>query len=142
VVVGTGSEMSKLKKLACETIKFAGSVDDTQLINFYKNAKAVIFPQDEDYGLVPIEAQACGTPVIAFGRGGALETIVKEITGVFFDKQTPASLVNAIEKFEKLSIKYEDCQKNAQRFNSQSFKDTFTAKVEALYSNYLTDPTA
>ena len=77
VVIGTGSELNRLKKIAGPSIKFAGQVDDTQLINYYKGAKAVIFPQDEDYGLVPIEAQACGTPVIAYGKGGALETIIK-----------------------------------------------------------------
>lgn len=142
VVVGTGSEQSKLKELAGETIKFAGSVDDTQLVNYYKDARAVLFPQDEDYGLVPIEAQACGTPVIAYGKGGALETIIKNITGVFFDKQTPESLVKAVKKIETLSIKYEDCQNNAKRFNSKTFKDTFATKVKQLYSNYLADPTA
>jgi glycosyltransferase involved in cell wall biosynthesis len=141
IVVGTGSEMSNLKQMAGNTIKFTGSVNDTQLINYYKDAKAVIFPQEEDYGLVPLEAQACGTPVIAFGKGGALETIVKDKTGVFFDKQSAESLVNAVKKFETLSLSSENCHKNALRFNSKTFKDTFASTVKRLWSNYLADPT-
>ncbi|KKS42509.1 MAG: putative glycosyltransferase [Candidatus Collierbacteria bacterium GW2011_GWA2_42_17] len=123
-------------------MKFAGAVDDTALINLYKDAKAVIFPQDEDYGLVPLEAQACGTPVIAYGKGGALETIIKNKTGIFFEEQTIESLKNAIAHFEKLSFSPEDCRQNALRFNSQTFKKNFTTKVKELWSNYLADPTA
>lgn len=142
VIVGTGSEMSHLKNLAGSTVKFAGAVDDVSLINFYKDAKAVIFPQNEDYGLVPLEAQACGTPVIAYGKGGALETIVKGKTGIFFEEQTTESLKDAIARFEKLSLSSEDCHRNALRFNSQTFKKNFAAKVKELWSNYLADPTA
>jgi len=141
VIVGTGSEMSHLKNLAGSTVKFAGAVDDVSLINFYKDAKAVIFPQNEDYGLVPLEAQACGTPVIAYGKGGALETIVKGKTGIFFEEQTTESLKDAIARFEKLSLSSEDCHRNALRFNSQTFKKNFAAKVKELWSNYLADPT-
>jgi len=122
VVVGTGSEMKKLRKLAGKTIKFTGPINDMDLINQYKNAKAVIFPQIEDYGLVPIEAQACGTPVIAYGKGGALETIIKNKTGIFFEDQTINSLADAVIRFEKLSINPEDCYKNSLRFNETNFR--------------------
>lgn len=142
VIVGTGSELSNLRKIAGPNIKFVESVDDTILINLYKDAKAVIFPQEEDYGLVPIEAQACGTPVIAFGKGGALETVIDNKTGVFFENQTTKSLVNAVNKFEGLVINYDDCQKNAQRFNSTTFKKIFKTTVERLWSDHLADPTA
>ena len=141
VIVGTGSEESKLKELAGPFVNFVGAVDDQKLIKYYKNAKAVIFPQFEDYGLVPIEAQACGTPVIAFGKGGALETITKNKTGVFFQRQTTSSLINAIDRFEKLSLSSNDCYKNALRFNSKTFEKEFSSKVGELWSNYLTDPT-
>ncbi|HSV94996.1 MAG TPA: glycosyltransferase [Spirochaetia bacterium] len=134
LVVGTGSEENNLKKIAGKTIEFVGAVDDNQLVSLYKNAKAVIFPQMEDYGLVPIESQACGTPVIAFGKGGALETIIENKTGVFFDEQTVESLVKAINKFEKLSINSQDCHKNSLRFNNQAFKKSFL--------NYFTNATA
>lgn len=133
MVVGTGSEEKSLKKIAGKTIKFVGAVNDEQLIHLYKNAKAVIFPQVEDYGLVPIESQACGTPVIALGKGGALETIVKNKTGVFFEEQSIGSLVKAVNRFEKLSINPQDCHKNSLRFNSQSFQKSF--------SDYLTNTT-
>jgi len=122
IVVGTGSEMKKLRRLAGKTIKFTGPINDTDLINQYKNAKAVIFPQIEDYGLVPIEAQSCGTPVIAYGKGGALETIIKNKTGIFFEDQTINSLADAVIRFEKLSINPEDCYKNSLRFNETNFR--------------------
>lgn len=125
LVVGTGAEQNNLKKIAGKTIEFVGAVDDNQLINLYKNAKAVIFPQMEDYGLVPIESQACGTPVIAFGEGGALETVVKDKTGVFFEEQTVSSLIKAVDRFEKLNLNPEDCHKNALHFNGEAFKKSF-----------------
>jgi glycosyltransferase involved in cell wall biosynthesis len=137
-VVGTGSEFSHLKNIAGQTISFTGAVTDDQLINYYRHSKAVIFPQDEDYGLVPIEAQACGTPVIAFGKGGALETVIPDKTGVFFRQQTPNSLVEAVEKFEKLPIKPENCHQNALRFDNRSFSDKFLREVQRLWSNYFT----
>lgn len=141
IVVGTGSELEKLKRIAGPTIIFAGEVDDTQLINYYKNAKAEIFPQDEDYGLVPLEAQSNGTPVIAYGKGGALETIVSDKTGVFFPEQTVDSLVQAVNRFEKLNIDPQDCYQNALQFNTSSFQKEFASKIEELWSNYLADPT-
>lgn len=125
VIVGSGSENIKLQKIAGGTVKFTGAIDDAELIELYKNARAVIFPQEEDFGLVPIEAQACGTPVIAYGKGGALETVVKDRTGVFFEEQTESSLTAAIEKFESMKINPDSCRKNAKRFNPETFKKQF-----------------
>ncbi len=142
IIVGTGSEQTKLKELAGPLVNFVGAVDDQKLIEYYKNAKAVIFPQFEDYGLVPIESQACGTPVIALGKGGALETIIKNKTGVFFQRQTTSSLIKAIHRFEKLTLSPEECHKNALRFNSKTFEKEFSTKVGELWSNYLANPTA
>lgn len=133
VIVGVGSELTNLKRIANSTIKFVGEVDDTRLIDLYKSAKAVIFPQEEDFGLVPIEAQACGTPVIAYGKGGALETINNDKTGVFFDEQSIESLTRAVAKFEKLTLRPDDCYQNALRFNSESFKKNIL--------DYLSNPT-
>ncbi len=135
IVVGTGSELSRLRKIAGPTITFAGSVSDRRLIEEYRRAKAVIFPQVEDYGLVPLEAQACGTPVIAFGQGGALETIKDGISGIFFAKQNPQSLAQAVERFEKKKISPEMCQKNALRFNEESFRKNFSLAIETLWSS-------
>lgn len=142
VVVGTGAELKNLKNISKETIHFTGIIDDTTLINYYRGAKAVIFPQYEDYGLVPLEAQACGTPVIAFGKGGALETVIKNKTGVFFNQQTVNSLCEAVTKFEELQINSQDCYQNARRFNSSSFQKNFSKKVEKLWSDYLANPSA
>jgi glycosyltransferase involved in cell wall biosynthesis len=125
LVVGTGSELGYLKSLAGKTIMFTGAIDDASLINIYKNAKAVIFPQEEDFGLVPVEAQACGTPVIAYAKGGALETVIENKTGIFFEDQTVDSLKKAIIRFEKLALKPEDCHKNALRFNDATFRKNF-----------------
>lgn len=125
IVVGIGSQLQKLKRIAGDNIKFAGAVDDSKLIELYRSAKATIFPQEEDYGLVPIESQACGTPVIAYGKGGALETIKNNTTGVFFNKQTVDSLVEAVNRFEKLSLNASDCYKNSLRFSSKNFNKEF-----------------
>lgn len=141
-IVGIGSQMRTLRNLAGENIKFVGAADDTSLIELYKNAKAVIFPQNEDYGLVPVEAQACGTPVIAYGKGGALETIVKNKTGLFFKEQTISSLINAVNKFEKTSLKPENCFQNATRFNSNTFSTNFQKTVEKLWLDHLSNPTS
>jgi glycosyltransferase involved in cell wall biosynthesis len=139
IIVGTGSEYSRLKKMSGPNIKFVGGINDTQLIDYYSHAKAVIFPQEEDFGLVPIEAQACGTPVIAFGQGGALETVVDKKTGVFFSFQNVKSLSLAVLKFEKMNISPRDCNKNALRFNEKSFIDIFSSKIKSFCLDYFTD---
>lgn len=142
LIIGTGSEEIQLKKMASgnKNIKFLGHIDDTKLTRYYQNAKAVIFPQEEDYGLVPLEAQASGTPVIAYGKGGALETIVSMETGVFFSKQTPSSLVIAINKFEKTAIKYSDCIDQAKKFSNSIFKKNFLAAIDQLLATSPTLP--
>ena len=101
----------------------AKGVSDDKLRTFYAGARALIFPGIEDFGIVPVEAQAAGTPVIAFGRGGALETVVEGETGLFFREQTVDSLCGAIEEFEGRSWSPDSCRSNAMRFSSDSFKD-------------------
>ena len=83
VVIGAGSELNRLKKISLSNITFLGEVSDKDLIRYYSQAKALIFPGLEDFGLVPLEAQSQGTPVIAYGRGGARETVIDGKTGVF-----------------------------------------------------------
>lgn len=100
----------------------ARAVSDEELRSLYAGAKALIFPGLEDFGIVPVEAQAAGTPVIAFGQGGALETIIQDETGVFFEKQTVESLCEAIETFESKKICRRKCTENAKRFSIQLFK--------------------
>jgi glycosyltransferase involved in cell wall biosynthesis len=99
-----------------------GHLTDAKLADYYKKCAAFIFPQEEDFGIVALEAQAVGTPVIAYKAGGALDTVIEGKTGVFFDKQNKESLIKAVRKFEKLSFNQKDLIKNAERFSKQRFK--------------------
>lgn len=137
IIVGEGSELTKLREMAMPNITFVGKVKDSALIDYYRSAKALIFPQDEDFGLVPLEAQASGTPVIAFGKGGALETVVSGKTGLFFKKQSTKSLCKAVEKFEGMTFFEKDCIENAKKFNIQTFSILFSDKVNTLWEKYL-----
>ena len=100
-----------------------GTVSDEELRSLYAGAKALLFPGIEDFGIVPVEAQAAGAPVIAFGRGGALETVLPGRTGLFFNEQTVDSLCGAIEEFEGQSWSGAECRANARRFAPAAFRD-------------------
>ena len=100
----------------------AKGVSDEELRSLYAGAQALIFPGIEDFGIVPVEAQAAGTPVIAFGKGGALETVKDGETGLFFHEQTVESLCHAIEEFEGRNWESENCRANATRFSSRQFE--------------------
>ncbi|MDY0041856.1 MAG: glycosyltransferase [Desulforhabdus sp.] len=131
VVVGIGEEWGRLRKIAGRNISFVGSVDDEELRRLYTGAKALIFPGIEDFGIVPVEAQACGTPVIAYKKGGALETVLADKTGLFFPEQTAESLCGAIEEFESKEGIFE-CyllREHARRFSSHCFRERFAAFV-------------
>lgn len=121
-IVGDGPEMAKLKRKAKKNVEFLGRVGDKDLQEIYQGAKALIFPQIEDFGIVPLEAIACGTPVIAYGRGGALETVIDGVSGVFFDEQTGESLAKAVSKFEKQSWNPKEVAKSVEDFGSARFK--------------------
>lgn len=146
IIVGRGQQEKALKILARRypNIVFAGSVSDAVLIGLYQQARALIFPAHEDFGLVPLEAQACGTPVIAYGRGGALETVVAGSTGLFFRRQTVASLIKAIHRFEASISRYNPaaCQANAARFTRDGFIFNFHDKVNSLWKKRLNTPTS
>lgn len=130
VIAGTGQDEGKLKKMAGPTVRFAGFVPDTDLPNLYANAKALLMPQLEDAGITPLEAQACGTPVIAYGKGGALDTIVDGTTGVFFTEQTEASLCAAIEHFNTVHFDVAIIREHAQQFSASEFKRKLQVIVE------------
>lgn len=131
VVIGSGSEEKKLRMLAQEdpNITFTGRVSDEQLRNYMQTCKALIFCAEEDFGLAPLEAQACGAPVIAFGRGGACETVINEKTGIFFPLQEIDSVKTAIENFESLYEKGvfipEEISKHANTFTEERFRKQF-----------------
>lgn len=125
IIVGTGEEEKHLKRIAGKNINFTGYVPDRDLVNYYAGAKAFIHPQNEDFGISAVEAQAAGVPVIAYRKGGAMETVVENVTGVFFDKQTIDSLVDAVKRFDKMNFNTQNLIKNAQRFSKKRFKREF-----------------
>lgn len=127
VVIGDGSEMAKIKAKAKSNVEILGYQSNEVMLECMQKAKAFVFAAEEDFGITPVEAQACGTPVIAFGKGGSLETVrpfgVSKATGVFFANQTVTSVVEAIEHFENIesSILPQDCRDNALRFSVSRF---------------------
>lgn len=133
VIVGTGSEEKSLRKQSkYKNIHFVGQVSDKELISYYKGCKALIFPQEEDFGIVAVEAQLFGKPVIAYKAGGATEIVKDGLTGLFFTVQDKQSLINATNKFEQMNFKSNSCRKNAERFSFENFKRNFLQEVENL----------
>ncbi|MDD5482582.1 MAG: glycosyltransferase [Kiritimatiellae bacterium] len=120
-IAGGGPESRKLKRLAGKNIVFLGRVTDGQLLELYRNCRALVFPGEEDFGIVPVEAQACGRPVVAYARGGALETVADGATGVFFEQQDEKSLLAAVEKCAAARWDAEVIRANAARFSGQNF---------------------
>ena len=118
-------------------MKFLGRQPDDVLRRQYTACKALIFPGEEDFGIVPLEVQACGRPVIAYGRGGALETVLgpesAAPTGLFFTTQTEAAIGEALRLFEQISGRMtpQNCRANAERFSQQTFDRNFMAIVDA-----------
>lgn len=131
-IIGTGVDLNRLKKKANSNIEFLGFVTEEQLREHYKQARALIFPQIEDFGIIPLEAMASGTPVIALKKGGALETVVDGKTGIFFQEQTVNSLTQAIETFQKKEKQFDKdlIRKHAKIFDEQHFKEHFHKFVE------------
>ena len=125
VIVGTGSEERSLKKMARKNIKFVGQLTDRQLANYYRRSRALIFAQEEDFGLVAVEAQSFGIPVIAYRAGGALDSIRDGRTGIFFDKQEKEDLIKAVKKFEELKFNAKIIKENAQKFSQKKFESRF-----------------
>jgi glycosyltransferase involved in cell wall biosynthesis len=136
IVIGSGAQAKKLKNIAGPTIEFKGNLTDEELIEYYKSCQALIFPGVEDFGLVVIEAQIFGKPVIAYGKGGALETIVKGKTGEFFYEQTVESLIEILQNFNPKKYKKEDCIKQVQKFTKTAFKKQFLEFLMREYRNY------
>lgn len=129
VVVGKGSQESRLRSMAGETIKFTGRLTDEALANYYSRTAGLVFPQEEDFGIAAVEAQAAGTPVIAYRAGGALDTVIDGRTGVFFNKQDKESLIKAIKRFKKVNFNEKALKKNAERFSKERFKEEFRSLI-------------
>jgi len=148
IVIGAGPDFAKIKKIATPNVTMMGYQSHAVLLEHLQKTKAFIFAAEEDFGIAPLEAQACGTPVIAFGKGGALETIrgaENQIprTGMFFDQQTVPSLCAAIDVFEGLfpAIAPQDCRDQALKFSPEHFRksleDCVDKAIKAFYQRDL-----
>ncbi|MFH1509017.1 MAG: glycosyltransferase [bacterium] len=138
-IIGTGEEMENLKKLAKPNIEFLGPVADEERNRQLANCRAFINPQEEDFGIAPVEAMAAGRPVVAYKKGGAKETVIEGKTGVFFEDQTPWNLVDVIrENHEKLA-KYniDDIKAHARKFDTKEFNYNIKNYVQTKYDEYL-----
>lgn len=127
--------MNKIKKKATSNIEILGYQPNEVMVDYMRKAKAFVFAAEEDFGITPVEAQACGTPVIAFGKGGALETVKgldsESPTGIFFGVQDVKSIINSINEFEKYGDKItaENCRENSELFSESRFRKEFEAYV-------------
>ena len=138
IIAGSGRDEKQLKKLArgYANIAFVGRISQKKLRELYQHAKALVFPQVEDFGITSVEVQSCGTPVIAFSQGGALETVLEGKTGHFFPKQTPESLIKAVKMFETMHFKPKDCRKNALKFDKKIFKKNIKQYITKKYEEH------
>ncbi len=123
VIVGSGADERKLKSRAKSAIEFVGWVDDERLRELYARCRALVFPGEEDFGIVPVEAMAAGKPVIAYGAGGALETIIDGLTGIFFREQHPQQLCDAVKRLSSYTFDPEVIRKHAARFDRSIFRE-------------------
>lgn len=136
VVIGEGPEFSKIKKKAGKNVELLGYREDKTVRAYMEKAKAFIFAAEEDFGIAPVEAQAAGVPVIAFGRGGAKETVIEGKTGLFFAEQTVPSLVEAICQFEKMEFDFSEISAHASQFGVERFKQEFQQFVEEKWEEF------
>lgn len=139
MVIGDGPDYNKIRKLAKSNIELKGFINSNELKSYMQNAKAFVFAAKEDFGIIPVEAQACGTPVIGYNSGGLKETVVDDITGVLFDHQTPESIKNAVHKFENMTFDAQEIRTNALRFSSARFEKEMKAFIDSKYTAFKTN---
>ncbi|MEY5048246.1 MAG: hypothetical protein RLZZ175_1605 [Bacteroidota bacterium] len=130
IIIGDGAQLSELKEIAKPNITFTGFLNSEEINNYISKAKGFIHSGVEDFGIAPIEAQACGTPVIAYEEGGVLETVINNETGIYFKEQTPESIINAIHLFNNLQFNYEKVRENALNFSKERFETEFLNYVK------------
>lgn len=136
IISGNGPEMKHLKKMAKSNIEFTGFLSQSDLHKYMSSAKAFVFAAEEDFGIVPVEAQACGTPIIGLGKGGINETVLHDKTGVLFRDQDIKSIKEAISYFETRKFNPEEIRKHAEKFSRKRFENEFKTFVEEKYQEF------
>ncbi|MEM1109180.1 MAG: glycosyltransferase [Planctomycetota bacterium] len=137
-VVGDGPELKRLRRLAGRSVRFRGALSESGFADALANCRALIFPGEEDFGMVPVEAMAAGTPVVALRRGGVTESVEDGVTGVFFDESTPEAVGDAVLRFETQGVTAgpDGLQCAAQRFGVERFEREFTDWVEGAWQRF------
>lgn len=135
-IVGKGNCEKKLKEIAHENIQFLGFVSDSELKKLYSEAKALIFPQSEDFGIIPLEAMASGCPVLAYKNGGALETIVDQKTGIFFEKQTSEAIIEVVKKSQNTNFDSNFIANHTRQFDRSIFNQAILNFIEKEWENW------
>ena len=136
VVIGDGPERAKVEAAAGPNVELLGHQPAAVVHEHLRRARAFVFAAEEDFGIAPLEAQACGTPVIAYGVGGARETVVDGETGLFFDVQTPAALRQAVDAFERRTFSAERIRQHAEQFSAARFRAAFGAFIAEAYERF------
>lgn len=136
IVAGNGPEFKFLKKTAKSNIEFLGFLESSELKKYLQKSKAFVFAAEEDFGIIPVEAQACGTPVIGFGKGGLKETIIHKKTGILFNEQTSKSIIEAVNFFETQSFSSDNIRENAERFSQERFEKEMFNFVNEKYDKF------
>ena len=138
VLIGDGPDLQRARSYATPNVRLLGYRDTATVVDHLERCKALVFAAEEDFGIVPVEAQAAGAPVIAFGRGGARETVVDGITGVFFAEQTEDSIIEAVQRFEASAQEFDPrlSRAQAERFAKARFQAEFGALVEREWSRF------
>ncbi len=134
IVAGSGADLEYIKNIATENITVLGYISDIKMVEYMEKAKAFVFAAYEDFGIIPVEAMLCGTPVIAYSKGGIKDTVIDGVTGVFYDEQTVHSLNSAVNKFEGMNFDYKVISKHALSFSVERFekeiKEFINKKIE------------
>ncbi len=135
-IVGVGTEGDRLKEKAAGAAEFLGWQSDGALRELYQNCAAFLFPADEDFGIAAVEAMACGRPVIAYRKGGAVETVREDVTGVFFEAQTATALADAIRRSQDMNFDFAAIRSHALQFDGKRFRDSFSSFVQEAWDDH------
>ncbi len=139
LVIGDGPDFNKVKKKAKKNVELLGYQKDDVLKEYMQKARAFVFAAEEDFGILPVEDQECGTPVIAYAKGGVSETVIENKTGIFFKEQNVESLIEAIKAFKKIEDKFnfDEIRKNAERFSKERFRREFKDFMDGVITCYI-----